>query len=302
MAKAVRKKTTKSNNLDLLAAQDAVAKADKLSLEDLVKGLGQLQTGVQGTLADLSVQMMAKLEELRMLSLAIEEKERQFTELTEKQSAAVALDDLNATVESTRATWLLETEERTARWAREDEEREAANARNLELAQVMYEQRRKQHEAEHDTLVKQNAFAEAQRRRELEAGWATREAALAARESEIKALEAQVAGFPAQLKLEVDNAVRAATGALAQQHKHEVAIAKADADGERRLLSSQLAALRENIEKETALRQAAEERAKHAEAQATALATAAIGRQAAEAKAEAVGAVAASVASGNKKS
>lgn len=292
---------SKAATLDLAAANSAVAAVDQLTVEQLVQQMGGLQTTVQGSLASLSAQLTAKLEEKNRIDLAITEKERRFRELTDKEAAAVELDELNLEIEAQREAWEREQELYEEDIAARDQQRAEAVARQDANAKYEHEQKLAQWTREFNATVEESQRTERLRQADLQRGWDQREAELKAKEDELASLRSEVAAFPAKLKAEVDAAVSTATNALKATHEHTLALERRENKATQDLANAARKQAEDLVESLRAQILAAETRATEAEQRTLTVMNNALNVDAARRQADAVASVATSTSGGAKR-
>ena len=243
---------TPAQRIEQRAAQAAVAAADALSLENVVKDITQLRSSVGKTLSQIAENLESEVDKYQQVKKAIEEKEKELTEIYDIQKQAVTLaalietqqrrrdefeadmarqrEELDQEITHTRAQWDAE------RKAREGEIKEQAavdaKARQRERDEYQYKFTREQQQAK-DQFADEKARIERDltlRREELERQLGERESAIATREKQLADLQAQVGRFPAELDATVAKAV-----------KDAVAQVKAETAGREELLKQQFA-------------------------------------------------------------
>jgi len=218
------------DRLEAKAVRDAVAAADALSTEGVVKSISDLRSNIGKTLAQLSDRLEEEVGKYVQIQRAILAKEAELKEIYEIQKSASTLtaliesqqkrrdefeaelaadkEQLTREIETTRADW------ETERKSREAEIKEATAAeqkrRDRERDEYRYSFAREQQLAK-DKFADEMAKAEkelADRTADANKQLAARESAIAEREKELTELRNRVAAFPKELDTAVAKAVK----------------------------------------------------------------------------------------------
>lgn len=183
-------------------------------------------------------ELIAKTDELSAVREAIEIQTKELEELHGKEviasSFAVMLEEydakeneLKAKIAEVERTYTKKYGELELSYNELAEDKKTEHDRAEAEYQYTLQQKRK---AQLDTFAeedRQRGIKEADRQRELQLNWATREANLKAQEQELATLRAQVAAFPAELSSAVKREVAIAENTLKKDHKHEIDMLKA---------------------------------------------------------------------------
>ena len=266
------------------AVRDAVAVADALSSDGVVRSIGELKSTIARTLTQLSDRLEDEIGKYTQICRAITAKESELQEIYEiKRSASTLLafletqqrkqeemqrefqtekEQLESEIETTRAEWEKEKQQHE----QDGKERDAAEQkrRQRELEEYKYSFAREQQLARDrsgDELAKaQKEFQE--RQTQLEREWDQREKALAASEQELVELRVRNAGFAHELEVAAEGAATEATQRAEQQHQAGQELLRRALEGEKDVLATKIAALertvREQAEQLARLEQQAE--------------------------------------------
>ncbi len=243
---------TPDQRIEQRATLAAVAAADSLSLENVVKDITQLRSSVGKTLSQIAENLEAEVDKYQQVKKAIEVKEKELAEIYEIQKQAVTLaaliemqqrkrEEFDANMAGEREELEREIAQTREQWDAERKTREAeqkeqavvdAKSRQRERDEYLYKFTREQQQAK-DQFSDEKTRIEREltlRREELERQLAERETAIAAREKQLAELQARVSQFPAELE-----------AAVAKATKEVVARAQSDAAGREELLKQQFA-------------------------------------------------------------
>ena len=280
------------------AVQDAVAVADALSSEDVVRSISEMKSTVARTLTQLSERLEEEIGKYGQIRRAIAAKDAELQEIYEIERSASTLlaimetqqrqqeemqrefqtekEQLEGEIQQTRAQWEKETKERE----QEMKERDAAEQkrRQRELEEYKYNFARQQQLAQDqssDTLAKGEKEL-SERKTQLEREWAEREKALAAREEELVQLRARAAGFAEELKAAADGAAAEATTRLEQQHHAADELLRRQLEGEKNVMAAKITALERTVKDQAEQLTRLQEQAEKAYAQVQEIAVRAI--------------------------
>lgn len=257
--------TTPAQRIEQRAAQAAVGAADALSLENVVKDITQLRSSVGKTLSQIAENLESEVDKYQQVKKAIEEKEKELTEIYDIQRQAVSLaalietqqrrrdefeagmarqrEELDAEITQTRAQW------DTERKAREGELKEQAaidaKARQRERDEYQYKFTREQQQAK-DQFADEKARIERDltlRREELERQLSEREAVVAAKEKQLAQLAERVGRFPAELEAAVAMATKEAAERAKAESASREELLKQQFAGEKNVQAARIAAL-----------------------------------------------------------
>jgi hypothetical protein len=261
--------TTPAQRIEQRAAQSAVASADALTLENVVKDITQLRSSVGRTLSQIAESLEAEVDKYQQVKKAIEIKEKELAEIYDIQRQAVSLtalleaqqrkrDDFEAEMARDKEDLEKEVSETRAQWETEQKDHEAqakeqsaldAKTRQRERDEYQYKFTREQ-QLSKDQFADEKARIEREltlRREELESQLNEREAAVAAREKELADLRERAAKFPADLEAAVARAAKdAAARAQADAAGHEELL-KREFTGEKNVLSTRIVSLEQTV-------------------------------------------------------
>ncbi len=254
------------------AVSEAVAAADAISSEGVVRLIGELKSTMTRTLTQLSDRLEEEIEKYGRICRAIAAKESELKEIYDIQRSASTLlaflethqrtqeemervlqaekEQLNGEIETTRAEW----EKERRQHEQEIKERDAAEQkrRQRELEEYKYAFAREQQLAR-DQLGEEIAAAQkelAQRKSQQEREWGEREKALAAGEQELAELRARAAGFAQELKAATERAAADAVGRAEQEHKAAQELLRRELEGEKNVLATKIAALERTVKEQ----------------------------------------------------
>ena len=252
--------------------QQAVATADALSTEGIVKSVGELRSAVGKTLAQLSDRLEEEVGKYVQIQRAIMAKESELSEIYEIRKSASTLaaliesqqkqreefdremaeerETLTNEIEETRAAWDAERKQREA----EAKERESVEkkARDRERDEYRYAFTREQQLAR-DQFADETSKAERERAEKAAASekqGAERERALASREEELADLRKRVAAFPKELETATAKAARDAAAAATADGAGREELLKRDFAGERNVLTTRITALEQTVKEQ----------------------------------------------------
>lgn len=278
--------------------REAVAAADALSSEDVVRSIGEMKATIARTLAQLADRLEEEIGKYGQIRRAIAAKDAELKEIYEIQRSASTLlaimeaqrqqqedmerrfqtekEQLETEIAATRAEWEKGTKQRE----QETREREAAEQkrRQREAEEYKYNTAREQQLAQdrlNDALAKGEKEL-AERKAQLEREWAEREKALAAREGELSQLQSRAAGFAEDLKAASEQAAAETTARLEQQHKAADELLRQQLEGEKNVLTAKIASLERTVKDQAEQLARLQEQAEKAYAQVQEIAVRAI--------------------------
>jgi colicin import membrane protein len=272
-------------------AGEAVAAADALSSEDVVRSIGELKSTITRTLTQLADRLEEEVGKYGHIRRAIAAKETELKEIYEIQRTASTLQgmiethqrkqeemerafqtekaDLDREIETTRTQWEIERQQHD----QEVKERDTAEQkrRQRELDEYKYGFARQQQvardQANDESAKVQKELAD--RKAESERQWVEREKSIAQREQELTSreqelveLRARVAGFAKDLQAAIDQAEARAAERIEKQHQAVQELLRRELEGEKNVLAARIAGLertvKEQAEQVTRLEQQAE--------------------------------------------
>jgi hypothetical protein len=280
------------------AVREAVAVADALSSEDVVRSIGETKAATTRTLTQLSDHLEEEIGKYGQLRRAIAAKDAELQEIYEIQRSASTLlaimetqqrqqeemerefqtekEQVEREIAETRAQWEKERKERE----QEIKERDAAEQkrRQRELEEYKYNFAREQQLARDqssDALTKGEKEL-SERKTQLEREWSEREKALAVREEELAELHSRAAGFAEELKAAADRASADAVASLEQQHRAADELLRRQLEGEKNVLAAKITALERTVQDQAEQLTRLQEQAEKAYAQVQEIAVRAI--------------------------
>jgi hypothetical protein len=255
------------------AVREAIATADALSTEGVVKSIGELRATVGKTLAQLSDRLEEEVAKYVQIQRAILAKEAELKEIYDIQKNASTLtalieaqqrrreefeaelardrEELTSEIETARSEWESE------RKSREAEQKEFAVAeqkkRDREREEYRYAFSREQQLAK-DKFADETAKTEkvlTERTAEAERQLAERERAVAEREQELTDLRARVDSAPKELESAVARAIKETTDRARTDAAAREELLKREFAGERNVLSTRIAALEQTVKEQS---------------------------------------------------
>jgi hypothetical protein len=270
-----QRKETESRPQERLAAKavsEAVAVADELSSDAVVRAISELKSTVARTLTQLSDRLEEEIGKYSQVRRAVATKDAELQEIYEIQRSASTLlatletnqrkeeeldreyqaekERLDREIADTREQWEVEWKQHEL----EVKERDTAEQkrRQRDADEFKYGFAREQQLARdkwNDELAKAEKEL-SERKERLEREWEEREKALAARERELAELRARAAGFAQELKTTADEAARDAVARLQQQHQSEIELLRRESEGEKNVLSTKNVALERTVKEQ----------------------------------------------------
>lgn len=260
---------TPAERIEQRAAQAAIASADALTLENVVKDITQLRSSVGKTLSQIAESLEAEVDKYQQVKKAISLKDKELAEIYDIQKQAVSLaalieaqqgkreefeaetarerEELEKEIAQTRAQW---EEERKGREA-DAKEQQAVDAkrRTREQDEYQYKTTREQQLAR-DQFADEKAKLEreiALRREQLERELGEREAAIAAREKELTDLRERVARFPADQDAAIAKAVKETLAHEQAESGGKAELLKREFAGEKNVQAARIAGMEATI-------------------------------------------------------
>lgn len=261
------------------AVKQAVAVADALTTDGIIRDIGNLKGEVGKVLTNLSDELEQEAGRYEAVKKAIAEKEKELAEIYEIQKAASSLaalieaqnlkkeefeadmagrkETLTREIEETRAEWQKEKAQRSAEMKEQDAAEAKKRAREKEEFEYGLQRER---QAAHDAFEKEKVgFAEekerlereiALRREQSDREFAEREQAIARQEQELKDLRERVAAFPKELESSVAREVKQAVDRVKGEAETRLLLAAKEAEGERNVYEARLAALEAKVKEQ----------------------------------------------------
>ena len=248
MATTRKRTTTRSKKVEESQAKAILESVKNLKPEDVINDIGNLQVGLQGTLAGISAEISNKSEQMQNIDEAIALKNQELKDLYEIETEAVNLEDIKLQRETAIDEFTKEQTAREAQWAEDEKERRKRWAREEEdhrwTSRIQQRQIRDDFEAEMIALRKQ----EDDRKDALIKDWTQREEHLAGREKELEELKQQVAGFEAKLKAEASKTEAMVTHSLMKDYEQQIKLADMEKDAQLALNHAQVESMRSTID------------------------------------------------------
>jgi hypothetical protein len=259
--------------IEARAVAQAVAAADELSTEGVVKSIGDLKSVVSKMLTQLSDRLEEQVARYVQIQRAIVAKETELKEIYDIQRSASTVtaliesqerlrtqheaelaamkQELEREIDQTRADWDRERKQREA----EAKERDAAEQkrREREKEEYRYAFAREQQQAR-DQFADEMAKAQkdlADRRAASERELAERERAVKSREEELASLRQRVEAFPKELDAAIAKAVKDATARQQQDATAREELLKREFAGEKNVLSTRIASLEQTVKEQS---------------------------------------------------
>jgi hypothetical protein len=258
--------------IEARAVAQAVAAADELSTEGVVKSIGDLKSVVSKMLTQLSDRLEEQVARYVQIQRAIVAKETELKEIYDIQRSASTLtaliesqerlraqheaelasmkQELEHEIDQTRTDWDRERKQREA----EAKERDAAEQkrREREKEEYRYAFAREQQQAR-DQFADETANAQkdlADRKAASERDLAERERAIHSREEELATLRQRAEAFPKELDAAVAKAVKDATARQQQDAGAREELLKREFAGEKNVLSTRITSLDQTVKEQ----------------------------------------------------
>lgn len=242
-------KTIKTKKIEQLEANQIMASAKCLKLDNVVDELGKFQIGVQTTLADLSASLTNNIKRLSDTEAAISLSEQRLKELYEIEKEATKLEEIKAQIESEQKKFTNLVNEQNKTAAEQVADRSKKWLREEEDHKYHMDTLRKKTLDEHNNLLEKNKREEAIRKFDLEKNWTERELKLQNSEQDLASLKTQVATMPETIKKKVDETVAVIKATLAKEHSNEMIMAKKEAESLKTLFDAKVSAMSEAMSK-----------------------------------------------------
>ena len=247
MATTTRKKTTRTKKAEESQAKAILDSVKNLKPEDVITDIGNLQVGLQGTLAGLSAEIASKIEQMQNVDEAISLKQVELKTLYDIESESATIEQIKIDREAEeklseeknkdrRSAWDLEAKERNTKWIREVEEHQYRIKLNQRNARDAFH-------AELDEARKE----ETERIEDLEKNWSEREAHLAGCEDELSELREKVQGFDGVVKAAVAKAEAVVGNRLKKDFEHQIQMVEMDANSKLALSKANEDSMRVNV-------------------------------------------------------
>ncbi|NEQ98126.1 MAG: hypothetical protein F6K30_15645 [Cyanothece sp. SIO2G6] len=244
------------------------------SIEAIIDGLSQLQSGFGGAVSDLSEKLVQEATQLEQIQATVTKEAEQLTTLHNLEFADTSLEELLQQYEENAKTFDTELAERQETvdqeitqaqkaWTKEQEEYyRTAEERNENQVKT---QRRDTEEYNYvltrDRKLSDETYAQQQQRlyqeleelRQIQAKqWAEREKAIAEQETEFTELKTKVEVQPEERKAAIKRAKEEGKGIANAQAKVKADLAAKEVQGQTRAYDLQIQSLQENIQTQDA--------------------------------------------------
>lgn len=258
--------------IEAKASREAVAVAEVLSTDGVVKSISDLRGTVGKTLAQLSDRLEEEVAKYVQIQRAIAAKTEELKEIYEIQKSASTLtalieaqqrkrDELETEYARDKESLEREIEELREQWEAERKQHDAA----IKERDVAEKRRREREEEEYryafnrEQQLAKNQFADeqaaadkalAERKAQVERELQERERAVAAAEQELKSLRQRVESFPKELETAAARAAAEAGKRIQQEAAASLELAKREFTGERNVLTTRIAALEQTVKEQ----------------------------------------------------
>jgi hypothetical protein len=261
------------DRLGARSVRDAVAAADALSTDGVVKSIGELRSSIGKTLAQLSDRLEEEVGKYVQIQRAILAKEAELKEIYDIQKSASTLtaliesqqkqkDEFDAEVAAEKEQLTREIETTRLDWETERKSREAEikeqsateqKRRDRERDEYRYTFAREQQLAK-DKFADETARAEkelADRTAEANKQLQVRERAIADREQELMDLRNRVAASPKELDTAMSKAVKETTDRVNAAGVAREELLKREFAGERNVLTTRITSLEQSVKEQS---------------------------------------------------
>lgn len=243
-----RKRTTRSKKAEESQAKAILENVKNLKPEDVIADIGNLQVGLQGTLAGISAEISNKIEQMQHIDEAISLKNQELKELYEIETEATSLEDIKAQKEQAVTDFEKEEADREARWAEDENQRRKRWSREEDDHRWTVRTQQRQMRDEFELQMNLERKNEEDRKDALAKEWAQREDALASREKELEELREKVAGFDNHIKTEVSKAEAILSNRIKKDFEHKIQLVEMEKDAQLALNHAQVESMKETIE------------------------------------------------------
>jgi len=258
--------------------QKVVQKAGELSVENIIKNIGNTKLDILNALDDLSEKLLPEFRKLSDLKAAIEIETKNLHELYEikvnieslgalllaqsEKKAAFEIEmgrkkaELDEDIFQKRLTW--KTEQDNFESAKKERDLQLKKDRQREEEEYSYNLGLKR-KKENDVYIENKARLEKEleeKKSVFEKDYSEREAAILARENEYAELKNKVDRFPAQLEKALQENEAKITAQLELTYKHQSELVKREMESEKKLNQQTISLLQAKIkEQEEQLKQ-----------------------------------------------
>lgn len=261
-------------------AMKLVETGDSLSIDGVMKEIGDLKLEMGKLLSALAEQLQREVSKYEAVKQAIAIKEEELREIYEIQKSASSLtalleaqrqkrEDFDEEMAAKKESLTQEIETMRLEWDKEKKlhtldvkERDIAETKQREREKEEYQyalQRERQQvvnrfEDEKSKLEEEKALLEKeikQKREEMEKEFALREELVSRGEQELNELRVRVAAFPGELDTTVSKEVKAAVARVQSDAKNREDLLSKESEGERNVLSTRIEALESKVKEQS---------------------------------------------------
>lgn len=230
-----------------------------ISAEKVTQKLASMGLELTRLLSSVQERIVDQIGEMNTVAQVVLLEKEELERLHNIDVAKTAIDLLIAEHDEKRVALDAEIAEQRAKWAKDQQTRDlqwkeaagaAEQARLRERDDYEYKKANERKKAEDDFVEKQRVAdrAVADKIEVLEKNWSTREKAIKDQEVDIATVRAQVTAFPEQLKSEVAREVKIVTNVLTRDHAHATTLLQKEAEADKRVSTSEMAALKKENE------------------------------------------------------
>jgi len=254
-------------------SREAVQIAESLTADGVAREIAALKLEIGKTLTGIADQLEGQVGRFVAIGNAIAAKEKEISELYEIEKAALSLaalieaqnqkraefademeekkETLREEIESTRAAWKKDQEERDAAIKERDAAEKKRQAREKE--EFDYTFKREKQETD-DRFAYEKARLEKEltdKKERLEQELGAREAAVAAKEAELNDLRKQAAQHPKELETAVARAVKETADRLTAEARAREELLKKEIEGERNVFTARIDSLEKTAKEQS---------------------------------------------------
>jgi len=254
-------------------SREAVQIAESLTADGVAREIAALKLEIGKTLTGIADQLEGQVGRFVAIGNAIAAKEKEISELYEIEKAALSLaalieaqnqkraefademeekkETLREEIESTRAAWKKDQEERDAAIKERDAAEKKRQAREKE--EFDYAFKREKQETD-DRFAYEKARLEKEltdKKERLEQELGAREAAVAAKEAELNDLRKQAAQHPKELETAVARAVKETADRLTAEARAREELLKKEIEGERNVFTARIDSLEKTAKEQS---------------------------------------------------
>lgn len=244
MATARTRKTTKKEESQ---AKTILESVKNLKPETVINDIGNLQIGLQSTLAGVSAEISNKIEQMQQVDEAINLKKAELKDLYDIDAEATNLENIKNKTEEATQEFARQRDEREKEWEEEELEREKMWVRQEDEHQYTSTKNHREAEDTFQSRLTTKMKAESERAANLNRTWREREEELTSKENEYKELQEKVDDFDSKVKSEVSKAEAILSNRLKKDYEHQIKIIDMESNTKIALSNSQVKSMQENI-------------------------------------------------------